>query len=80
MDRAFKSNDDVDSRPGAESTKLVDSEPVQSLQYRRTVDQSRVYLWGLGVVDVNRVPPTRDSKDGSVVKELAEVLGIQGGR
>ena len=54
----------------AESTKLVDSGPAQS----------RVYLWSLGVVDVNRVPPARNSEDGSVVKELAEVLGIQGCR
>lgn len=37
------------------------------------------YLWSLGVVDVNRVAPPRHSEDGSMVKELAEVLGIQGG-
>ena len=38
------------------------------------------YLWSLGVVDVNWVASARDSKDGGVVKELAEVLGIQRGR
>ena len=53
-----------------ESTTLVDSRPAQS----------RVYLWSLGVVDVNRVTPARDSEDGRMVKELTKVLGIQGGR
>ena len=41
-----------------------------------TAGQRRVYLWSLGVVDVNRVTPAGDSKDGCMVKELAEVLGI----
>lgn len=38
------------------------------------------HLWSLGVVDVNRVAPAGHSKDGSMVEELAEVLGVQGGR
>ena len=58
---------------------MLEASLYEQWQYSAPV-QSRVYLWSLGVVDINRVTPARDSKYGSMVKELAEVLGIQGGR
>ena len=39
----------------------------------------RPYLRSLGVVDVNWIAPARDSEDGGMIKELAEVLGVQCG-